>query len=202
MIHDLCVKFLLSSLIRSVSGTPFPWSPYLEDVDGAWPNRYLEDGVILDIMDRLDMCAKFQLFSLIGHVSRTQHPLSTYLEDVDGSWLSSWRMGSSLTPRIIIIYDSWLVCQISAPNDDWKCVKNPPSLKCILQGCWRFLTGVLENGVILDIMDHHDVWFLTCVPNFSSLPWLELCQEPPVLEVHTWRTLKVPDWSLGGWGHL
>ncbi len=37
--------------------------------------------------------------------------------------------------------------------------------------------------------------------NMSSLAWLKVCQEPPVLEVHTWRTLKVPDWILGGWGH-
>ena len=26
-------------------------------------------------------------------------------------------------------------------------------------------------------MDHHDTWFFTCVPNFSSLAWLEVCQE-------------------------
>ena len=28
-----------------------------------------------------------------------------------------------------------------------------------------------------------------------------MCQEPSVLEVYTWRTLRVPDWILGGWGH-
>ena len=39
------------------------------------------------------------------------------------------------------------------------------------------------------------------VPNLSSLAWSEVYQEPPVLEVHTWRMLKVPDWGLGGWGH-
>ena len=28
-----------------------------------------------------------------------------------------------------------------------------------------------------------------------------MCQEPHIIEVHTWRALMVPDWSLGGWGH-
>ena len=69
-------------------------------------------------------------------------------------------------------------------------------------GCWWFLTRYLEDGVIIDLMDCYDMWFLTCVPNFSSLAWIEVSQDPPVLKVHTWRKLKVPDWSLGGLGHL
>jgi len=43
--------------------------------------------------------------------------------------------------------------------------------------------------------------FLRCVQKFSSLAWIEVCQEFPILEVHTWRMLRVPDWILGGWGH-
>ena len=78
---------------------------------------------------------------------------------------------------------------------------NPPSSKSILGGRWGILTGGLEDGVILAIMDCHDMWFLTCVPNFSSLAWIEVCKEPPILEVQTWRTLRVLDWILGGWGH-
>ena len=74
------------------------------------------------------------------------------------------------------------------------------SLKSILEGCWQFLTGDLENGVILDIIDCHDMWFLTSVPNFSSLAWC-LSRTFPNLEVHTWRMLMVPDWRLGGKGH-
>ncbi len=46
----------------------------------------------------------------------------------------------------------------------------------------------------------HDVCFITCVPNLSSLACLEGCQEPPVLEVHTWRMFMVPYQVLGGWG--
>ena len=52
-------------------------------------------------------------------------------------------------------------------------------LEVILGGHWRFLTGDLEDGVILEIMDHHDMWFSTSVQNFSSLACLEVCQEPP-----------------------
>ena len=44
-----------------------------------------------------------------------------------------------------------LSCKISALYHDYNCIKNPLSLKSILGGCWRFLTGYLENGVILDI---------------------------------------------------
>ena len=44
--------------------------------------------------------------------------------------------------------------------------------------------------------------FLICVPNFSSLAWLEVPQEPPSHpQCHTLRTLKVPDWRLQGWHH-
>ena len=129
-----------------------------------------------------NLCAKFQLSSMIRSVSRTPHPWNPYLEEVDGSWLGTWRMGSSLLSWIIMICDSWLVCQISTLA--WKKVcQELPLLKVILGWHWCFLTGYLEDGVILDIMDCHDMWFLTCVPNFSSLAWIEVCQEPPVLEV-------------------
>ena len=50
-------------------------------------------------------------------------------------------------------------------------------------------------------MDRPDMWFLTCVPKFSSLACLEVPQEPPRPRSHTWRMLKVPDWRLGRWGH-
>ena len=45
------------------------------------------------------------------------------------------------------------------------------------------------------------MWFFNCVQNFSSLVWIEVCQEPQFFKVHSWWTLMVPDWSLGGWGH-
>ena len=48
-------------------------------------------------------------------------------------------------------------------------------------------------------MFHHDMWILTCVLNFSSVAWIEVCQEPPFLEVilggHWW-------FLTGVFGHL
>ena len=62
------------------------------------------------------------------------------------------------------------------------CQEHPtPSLKFILGGCWWFLTGYLEDGVILDLMNHHNMSFWTCVPNFRSLAWLKVYQDPPIL---------------------
>ena len=69
---------------------------------------------------------------------------------------------------------------------------------------WGRVKGKIMDfyGFILDILDHHDIWLFTCMPNFNSLAWLEVCQEPPILQVHTWKTLVVPDWRFGGWGLL
>ena len=54
---------------------------------------------------------------------------------------------------------------------------------------------------ILDLITVLDIWYPTCVPNFSILAWLEVCQEHPVLDGGTWRTLMVPDRRLGGQSH-
>ena len=45
------------------------------------------------------------------------------------------------------------------------------------------LTGNLDDEFILDIMNCHDMCFLTCVPNLSSLASIEVCREPSVPEV-------------------
>ena len=96
----------------------------------------------------------------------------------------------------------FLTCMPNFSSLAWiEVCQEPPVLEAILVGREWFLTGYLEAGVILDIMDHHDMWLLTCVSNFSILAWIKVCQEPPILEVHTWRTLMVPDWRLGGWRH-
>ena len=97
---------------------------------------------------------------------------------------------------------SFLTCVLNFHSLAWLAVcQEPPSSKSILGGCWWFLSGYLENWVILDIIDCHDMWFLTCVPKFSSLAWIEVCQEPPRPRSHSWRTLMVPHWILGGWDH-
>ena len=108
-----------------------------------------------------------------------------------GGWGHCWHHGLSW----YVILDLCAKFQLSSMN--WSVSRNPHPRKSILEGRWGFLTGYFEDGVILDIMECHPTWLLTCVPNFSSLEWLKVCQEPYVLEVHTWRTLMVPDWIPG-----
>ena len=68
---------------------------------------------------------------------------------------------------------------------------------------WQMLiVPVLEDWVVHDIMNHPDMWFLTCVPDFSSIAWFEVFQDLPVLDGHTLRTLMVPDQVLGGQSSL
>ena len=55
------------------------------------------------------LCAKFQLTSMIRNVSKKNHPPSQYLEDIDSSITNNWRMWSSLTSCIIMIYDFVLI---------------------------------------------------------------------------------------------
>ena len=89
-------------------------------------------------------------------------------------------------------HDMWfLTCVPNFSSLAWlEVCQEPPVLKVILEGCGWFPNRYLEDGVILNIMDSHDMRFLTCVPNFSSLAWIEMCQELPILEVilggHWW----------------
>ena len=91
-------------------------------------------------------------------------------------------------------HDIWfLTCVPNLSSLAWiEVCQEPPVLTVILGGHWWFLTGYLEDEVILDIMDRHYIWFLTYVPNFSSLGWIEVCQKSHVLEVihgGRWRFL-------------
>ncbi len=91
-------------------------------------------------------------------------------------------------------YDMFLIfCVPHFSSLAWlEVCQEPPALEVILGGCWWFPTGYLEDRVILDVMECQNMWFLTCVPHFSSLAWLEVCQEPPslksILRVY-WRLL-------------
>ena len=103
------------------------------------------------------------------------------------------------------------------------------------------MTGVLKDGIILDIMDHHNririvprtpchqghTWRMLKVSDRIFRGWghpwhhgsslhyiINFCAkfQPPSVVIsvsrtphpwnHTWRTWMVPDWSLGGLGHL
>ena len=79
-------------------------------------------------------------------------------------------------------------------------VSRTPVLEVILGRCGWFLTGYLEDGVILDFMDHHDVILDFCAKSqLSSMN--RSVSRTPCPRSNTWRMLMVPDWILGGWGH-
>ena len=125
-------------------------------------------------------------------MTRTPRPRShTWRTLMVPDWLfggegHSWHHGSS----IYVIFYLCAEFQLSCMNRSVS--RTPRSSKSLLGGRWWFLTGYLDDGVILDIMDGQYMWFLTGLPNFSSLAWIEVCQEPPVLEVileGRWRFL-------------
>ena len=149
-----------------------------------------------------DLYAEFQLSSMIISESRTHHPWSHTWRTLMvpdwclGGWGHHWQHGSSWC---VILY----LCAKFQISSMIRSVPRTPHPWSHTWRTLRFLTKVLEDEVILDIMDHHYLGLFTCLPNFSSLAWLEVCQEPHILEVHSWRMLMVPDWGRVGhpWHH-
>ena len=90
-------KFQLFNMIRSMSGTPRPWSHTWRRLKvpdwslAGWGHHWYHGSSLYVI---LYLCAKFQLSSIIWSVSRIPCP-QAYLEDIEGSWLESWWIGSS-----------------------------------------------------------------------------------------------------------
>ena len=70
-------------------------------------------------------------------------------------------------------------CHYYSENNSFKLEYINEITDSLLVRHWLFLTGVLEDGVILDITDHDDIWLFTRGPNVNPLAWLEECQEPP-----------------------
>jgi hypothetical protein len=62
--------------------------------------------------------------------------------------------------------------------------------------------GDLEDSVIIDVMDDHNLAPGRYPESFVLISLLEVCQEWGVKKGGTWRTLRVPDGRLGGQGHL
>ena len=71
----------------------------------------------------------------------------------------------------------------------------------VLGGRWWFLTGDLQDMVILDVLDDLILPQGRYPESFVLISLLEVCQEGGVLYEGTWRMLRVPDWRLGGHGH-
>ena len=71
----------------------------------------------------------------------------------------------------------------------------------VLVGHWGFLTGYLEDMVILDVMNDLILpqgWY---TESFVLISLLEVCQDWGAKKKWPWWTLRVPDWILGGYGH-
>ena len=66
-----------------------------------------------------------------------------------------------------------------------------------IDGSWPM---TLRTWIILDLIIFLYAWFLTCLQSIWILAWLEVCQEPPILDWDL-RTLIVYDRSLGGHCH-
>ena len=141
----------------------------------------------------LHLCAKFQLSSMIICVSRTPcprcHTWRTFMVPYCslGCWShhrhqeSSWYVILYLCAKFKL--SSMIISESRTP--------------CPWSHTW--MTLMVPDDVILYIIHHHDMWFFTCKPNFSSLAWLKMCQEPPILEVILgghWRFLTgiLEDW--------
>ena len=84
---------------------------------------------------------------------------------------------------------------------NWKCVKKGGSRRGILGGRWGFLTGDVEDRVILDVMNDVFLPQGRYPENFVLISQLEVCQEGRVKKGGTWRTFRVPDRIHGRQGH-
>ena len=119
---------------------------------------------------------------MVRSVSRTIHP-----------WSPTWRMVKVPDWRLrwcghpwhhVLSWDVIIhICVKFQFSSMITSVSRTPILEVILGGRWMFLTGVLEDRIILDIIYHYDMWFSTCFQNFSSLAFSEVCLEAQVLEV-------------------
>jgi len=190
-------------MILSVSRTCHPQSHTWKTLNvpdwslGGWGHLWHQGSLWYVI---LKLCAKFKLSSMIWSMSKTCHPWShtwRILKVPDwslGGWGHPWHHGSS-----------WYV---------------------ILEFCVKFQLSSMIWSVSRTFHPWSHTWRTLKVPDWSlggwGHPWhhrsswyviLELCAKFQLSSMiwsvsrtchprsHTSRTLKVPDWSLGGWGH-
>ena len=119
-----------------------------------------------------------------------------YLEDIEGSWAKTWMTGLFLTSWIMFFYPKEDTLKISCWYLNGKCVK-----KEVLGGHWGFLTGDMDDRIIIDIMNDAILPQGRYPENFMLISLLEVRQEGGVKKGVTWRTLRVPDRRLRGQGH-
>ena len=110
------------------------------------------------------------------------------LKDVDGSWLDTWRIGSSQVEHQKLC---WQLIKIEHYSADKAYVAGLEDVEGSWLETWRIgsswtsmLILVVAKGPILKVWSR------------SDMIWLGK------LKLGAWRTLRVPDRRLGGWGHL
>ena len=100
------------------------------------------------------------------------------LEYTEGSWPETLR--TWIISDLIIVLDIWYPTCV--PNFwiqlDWKVVKNHPVIISDLEDIEGSWLDTWRTWVLLDLIIVLDTGYLTCLPNFSILAWLEVCQEP------------------------
>ena len=142
-----------------------------------------------------NMSAKYQLSSISD------------LKYFEGSWLETWR--TWVITDLITVLHIWFPTRV--PNF-WiiallKVCQVPPchhqSLEDI-EGSWL---ETWRTWVILDLIIVFDIGFLTSVPNFRILAWLEVYQEPwrtwvihdLIIDLDTWFLTCVQNVSILAW---
>ena len=73
--------------------------------------------------------------------------------------------------------------------------------KGVLGGCWRFLTGDMDDRVIPDVMNDFLLPQGRYPENFMLISQLEVCQEGDIKKGGTWRMFGVLDRRHEGQGH-
>ena len=123
----------------------------------------------------------------------------------------------------LILYGYW-ICKIKLTNIIPLIFQG--NLNILLHKSWYFKIFIKHIMILLDPLAKTGIIFFIHSIFSSISPTIEWCikltqfneiesfwnytsvfncsdyQEPPSPWSHTWRPLMVPDWSLGGWGHL
>ena len=75
-----------------------------------------------------------------------------------------------------LIY-AFLICLTHFSSLAWlEVLQEPPILKVILGGCWRFLSRDLEDGVILEVLDHLGNLSWMCHEDLTWFGWdIDMC---------------------------
>ena len=126
---------------------------------------------------------------MIRSVSRTTCPLSHTWRTLKvpdwilEGWGPSWHHGSSW----YVILDLCTKFQVSR----MKYVKNPPSSK-----------PLAHSPTAFEICHHESSWYVIFYSSakFQLSTMIRSVSRTTCPLSHTWRTLKVPDWILEGWG--